>query len=189
MRRRKTPGRALPLWNRSPLPNDSKLELYFAHRPALVEYAAALLGDRGHAEDLVQEAFLRFVPDGRSGDAAILNPAAYLYRIVRNLAWDQLRRYGGERRREQEPAFWMRPATPRTPEEDAIHRQTVARVAGILAGLPEKARIALEMQRFGGHTLAEIAARLGVSVPTAHRLARDALLRVAIALDQDEGQP
>lgn len=178
---------AQPLWTWSPLSNDTKLDLYFAHRPALVDYAAALLGDRGHAEDLVQEAFLRFVPDGRPGDAAILNPAAYLYRIVRNLAWDQRRRYGGERRREQEPAFWMRPAAPRTPEEEAMHRQTVAKVAGILAGLPEKARIALEMQRFGGHRLAEIAARLGVSVPTAHRLVRDAMLRVAAALGQDEG--
>lgn len=171
------------------MPNDTKLDVYFAHRPALVDYAAALLGDRGHAEDLVQEAFLRFVPDGQSSDPAILNPVAYLYRIVRNLAWDQLRRHGGERRREQEPAFWMRPALPRTPEEEAIHRQTVERVAGILAGLPEKARIALEMQRFGGHTLAEIAARLGVSVPTAHRLVRDALLRVATALDREEGAP
>lgn len=171
------------------MPNDIKLELYFAHRPALVEYAAALLGDRVHAEDLVQEAFLRFVPDGRPGDAAILNPAAYLYRIVRNLAWDQRRRHGGERLREQEPASWMLPAAAPTPEEEAIHRQTVERVAGVLAGLPDKARIALEMQRFGGHTLAEVAARLGVSVPTAHRLVRDALLRVAAVLDQDGAGP
>jgi RNA polymerase sigma-70 factor (ECF subfamily) len=56
-------------------------------------------------------------------------------------------------------------------------------VAAVIAALPENARIAVEMQRFGGYTLQEVAARLGVSVPTAHRLVHGALLQIAIALD------
>ena len=36
------------------------LALYLAHRGELVNYASAIVGDRGRAEDVVQEAWLRF---------------------------------------------------------------------------------------------------------------------------------
>lgn len=170
--------------SRCPLPQDHDAALYLTHRAALLDYAASLTGSRAQAEDLVQDAYLRFVPP-QPERGPTLNPVAYLYRIVRNLAWDQARRRGGEQRRQQDPAFWMRPAEARTPEQESIHRQEVEAVAAVLAALPERSRMALEMRRFGGHTLEEIARHLGVSVPTAHRLVHGALLRVAAALDRD----
>ena len=39
-----------------------------------------------------------------------------------------------------------------------------------IAELPERTRIALEMHRFGGCKLKEIAAALGISIPLAHIL-------------------
>ncbi|ONG47569.1 hypothetical protein BKE38_23015 [Pseudoroseomonas deserti] len=164
---------------------DPKLELYLAHRAALLDYATALLGDRARAEDAVQDAYLRFVPE-RAGGPALARPIAYLYRILRNLAWDQGRLRRADRRPEADPAPWMQPETPRTPEQELLHAESVARVGAVLEALPEKARIALEMQRFGGYTLEEIAARLQVSVPTAHRLVRDALMRIAADLPPED---
>lgn len=155
------------------MPNDVKLDLYFAHRPALVEYAATLLGDRGHAEDLVQEAFLRFVPDGRPGDAAILNPAAYLYRIVRNLAFDGHRRSlleGQHMEGGADQAATTVAADIPSPEAAASARQELERVLAAMAELPERTRIALEMHRFGGCKLKEIAAHLGISTSMAQIL-------------------
>nr|WP_269807513.1 sigma factor [Pseudomonas sp. NMI795_08] len=66
-----------------------------AHRPALVDYATPIVGCRARAEDVVQEAWLRF--SRQPGDADIRHPASYLYRIVRNLALDQTRRTATEK--------------------------------------------------------------------------------------------
>ena len=60
------------------------LALYLAHRRELVNYANGIVGDRAQAEDLVQEAWLRF---GAVAERRLLEePIGYLYRIVRNLA-------------------------------------------------------------------------------------------------------
>ena len=169
--------------------DDGKLSLFLTHRGALVDYAAPIVGCRSRAEDVVQEAFLRFAPDRsapckpESAGGVVEHPVAYLYRMVRNLALNGRRRESGEQRsHSDERTHWMAPATPRTPEQDAIHAQEVARVAAALADLPENARIAVEMHRFGGCTWQEVADRLGVSVPTAHRLVRDALVKIALRL-------
>ncbi|MGU9546296.1 sigma factor, partial [Bacillus cereus] len=74
---------------------DDKLKLYLAHRAALLDYAAPIVGCRSRAEDVVQEAWLRF--SRQEEDAAIRHPASYLYRIVRNLSLDLTRRSATEK--------------------------------------------------------------------------------------------
>ncbi|MCS4064264.1 MULTISPECIES: sigma factor [Pseudomonas] len=74
---------------------DEKLQFYLAHRAALLDYAAPIVGCRARAEDVVQEAWLRF--SRQQDDADIRHPASYLYRIVRNLALDQTRRTATEK--------------------------------------------------------------------------------------------
>ena len=165
------------------MPQDSNLDLYLAHRGALVSYASGIVGDSGQAEDVVQEAFLRFALAREKTDEAVEHPPAYLYRIVRNLAIDRTRqRTREERQQGEEPAWWMLPDTPRTPEQEALHRQELARIASALAELSPEARLAIEMHRFGGYTLSEIAARLNTSVPTTHRLVRDGMVKIALRL-------
>lgn len=58
-----------------------------------------------------------------------------------------------------------------SPEAVVLHRDDYARVAAAMAELPERTRIALEMHRFGGAKLREIAAFLGISLPLAEHLA------------------
>lgn len=163
-----------------------RLQLYLTHRAALIDYATPILGERARAEDVVQEAFLRFVPpaDGAAAMARIEQPASYLYRIVRNLAFDIVRRRRTEDRVDGSSEWWMLPPAVRTPEQEMIHRQNVERVEAVLANLPARDRLAVEMKRFGGYTLQEIADRLGISVPTAHRAVRDGLLRIASAMTE-----
>lgn len=167
--------------------DEPHLQLFLAHRAALIDYATPLVGDRMRAEDVVQEAFLRFGPAVRAGGArAIEQPVGYLYRIVRNLALDWARRRPLEARHVSgEGPHWLRPAVPRTPEQELAHRQELERVAALLAELPDATRLALEMHRFGGYTLQEIATRLGISVTGAHRLVRQALLHLALGLEAD----
>ncbi|MBO6753108.1 MAG: hypothetical protein JJ903_08525, partial [Spongiibacter sp.] len=43
---------------------DQKLKTYMTHRAALVDYATPIIGCRARAEDIVQDAFLRYLPGG-----------------------------------------------------------------------------------------------------------------------------
>jgi RNA polymerase sigma-70 factor (ECF subfamily) len=154
------------------VPRDrALLALYSAHRGALTSYASGILGDRAHAEDIVQEAWLRF--DAAAGSRPVEQPVGYLYRIVRNLALDGQRKLLRERRylspgvdRQAEEVAEDRP----TPEVEAAARDDIRAMREAMDALPENMRIALEMHRIGDCTVKDIADYLGISVGSAHAL-------------------
>jgi RNA polymerase sigma-70 factor (ECF subfamily) len=157
--------------------------VYLSHRAALIDYVAPILGSREAAEDIVQDAFLRFVPE-RIRSVTPEQTLAYLYRIVRNLAFDVLRRRKVETRElAQDVPFWATLRTEATPEENLLLSDNVRSVSRVMADLTPEARIAVEMHRLGGYTLGEVAEHLGISVATAHRHVRGAMMRIAMALD------
>lgn len=165
-------------------------ELYLAHRTALVDYAAPILGCRARAEDIVQDAYLRFTCAGdRKGEGVdgVAHPVAYLYRTVRNLALNWLRRetsQGGPPSGE-DMLQSIASAAP-TPEHEALYRDELRAVAFALAELPERTRRVFELHRLNGYTLQQAAAAMGVSVGLAHQLVRDALTCCAERLDREE---
>lgn len=162
---------------------DLRTSLYLDKRPLLIAYASRMVGSRDIAEDLVQEAFIRFVPIA-IGNPAEQSSTGYLFRIVRNLSLDFLRRKKREAAAKSESAPpWTRPQAEPTPEETLLFCEGVKRSIAMLDKLPENQRIALEMHRFGDCTLDEIAECLGVSIATAHRLVRTALVTITLALD------
>ena len=63
---------------------DETLAFFMAHRPKLIGYASGIVGSRAQAEELVQEAWLRF--DDACRLRLLEEPLGYLYQIVRNLA-------------------------------------------------------------------------------------------------------
>lgn len=151
------------------------VSLFMAHRRALIDYASSITGSRAQAEDLVQEAWLRF--DEASKGRFLEDAKGYLYRIVRNLAVDQHRRTTREHRLIsrgdlEEVAETCPDETP-TPETIALFRDEIRCVMEAMAELPERTRTAFEMHRFGGATLKEIAAFLGISVSLAQMLVVD----------------
>jgi len=165
---------------------DFRQGVYLAHRSALIEYATPILGSREAAEDIVQDAFLRFVP-ARTRLGSPEQSLAYLYRIVRNLAFDVLKRRKLETREAENGApFWTVPRDEQTPEQSLLHGDRLRIVADTLSQFPPDVRVAVEMHRFGGFTLEEVARRLDISVPTAHRHVRKALLAIASRLDRED---
>ncbi len=128
--------------------------LFVEHRRSLIDYATRIVGSRAHAEDVVQEAWLRF--DEVSRQRLLDEPLSYLYRIVRNLALD------GRRSQAREERYLVRGADLQaegvaedlpSPEAQAADRGELRAVQAALLELPERTRIALEMHRFGGATL------------------------------------
>jgi RNA polymerase sigma factor (sigma-70 family) len=136
-----------------------------------VNYASGIVGDQARAEDVVQEAYLRF--SDAVAAKSVDDPLGNLYRIVRNLALDGRRHLSREKRYfslgMEVLAEAMAEDKP-TPETEAVDRGEMRLLQEALAELPEKSRIAVEMHRIGGHTVKQIAEHLGVSVGQAHSL-------------------
>lgn len=163
-------------------------DLFVTHRAALVDYATPILGCRASAEDVVQDAYLRFrTATERTQDdgASIAHPVAYLYRTVRNLALNWLRRRGTEAPAPDQTVLETLVAPTPTPEHQTLYREELRRVEQAMAELPERTRRAFELHRLGGYTLQQVADTLGISVGLTHQLVRSAMTFCADRLDDD----
>lgn len=74
--------------------DDEKVEIFRAHRPRLFGIAYRMLGTRDDAEDILQEAYIRW----HKADASeIETPEAWLVTVVTRLSIDRLRKASAER--------------------------------------------------------------------------------------------
>lgn len=145
--------------------------LFVEHRSALVDYAARIVGSRAQAEDVVQEAWLRF--NDTASRRLLDAPLSYLYRTVRNIALDGRRKMAREGRylvQQIDRTVEDRAADEPSPEAHSLHREQLALVRQALTELPERTRIALRMYRLEGCKLREVARHLGISIGLAHAL-------------------
>lgn len=151
--------------------------LHAALAPRLTAFLVHLVRDTAAAEDLVQATWLkahlaraRFHVQGASPDGAV---QAWYFTIARNLALDHLRAQVRERRRREpgEPdperdRLAELPSDLPTPEELEIGaaeaQEITSRVHDALAQLPEGQREIVELHKFHGLSMAEIAARLRI---------------------------
>lgn len=164
---------------------NQKLEFYLSHRKALVEYASPIVGCRSRAEDVVQDAWLRF-NEATTDQAPLAQPVGYLYRIVRNLAFDLNRRFTLENRHPaSEDELEGLPSDNPSPEYEALYSDELQQLQNALSRLPERSRQAFVMHRLHGMTFKDIAQRLGISLSLAHQLVRDALTYCSEQLSDD----
>jgi len=158
--------------------------LFIEHRRSLVDYAAGILGSRAHAEDVVQEAWIRF--RAASGKVAvdqgqpIVNPLGYLYAIVRNLAltWARRASLDGMALPAGDAVAEIACDQP-SAEVVLLHRDELRVLAAALAELPERTRLAFNMHRLEGRPLREVADRLGISITRAQQLVKAAMVHGA----------
>lgn len=104
--------------------SDARLQQFTADRPYLFAVAYRLLGRAEDAEDVLQDAWLRFsVVENQAVD----NPRAYLTTIVTRLALDQLK--SARVRREQYSGVWLPEPVPTNevlPEDLAELRESAS---------------------------------------------------------------
>ena len=166
--------------------SDPTLAIYVEHRDRLLNYANRIVRDRASAEDVVQEAWLRFSAR-RAEDGPIAQPLAYLYTIVRNLAlnWTQRAANHGPIAL-PEPAMESVPADEPSVERVLYYRDELRVLQEAIAELPERTQTAFHLYKIDGCTLKQVADRLGVSVVRAHQLVKEAGLHAARRLFGDE---
>lgn len=146
--------------------------------PALVLFARQWAESHADAEDVVQDAFVRFWRHGRH---RARDPRAYLFASVRRSALDRRR---GDRRRRRREAAAARPE----PMFDAAAGRAERReaVEAALCRLPTEQREVVVMKIWGGLTFRQIGAVLDVSPNTAASRYRYALAALRGALDSEE---
>jgi len=153
--------------------------LFRAEQRSLVRLATLLLDDRGAAEDVVQDAFVKLHLSWRrvrEPDRA----AAWLRSAVLNGARSQLRRRSIRRRHPEVP-----PGDAASAETGALAGAEHERVLAALRRLPVRQREALVLRYYADLTEAEIAAAMGVSPGSVKTHAHRGLAALATMLGED----
>lgn len=152
------------------------LQMFLGARAALIRYATRITGDSVEAEDVVQDAWLRF--RATTNARTLEEPNGYLFRIVHNMALDRQRRRGRESRVFVGGASMMAEQVPHDgPSEHARAeaKDELALLHKTIAKLPVRTRRAFEMYRFEDMKLVDIAVELGISKSLASELVIDAV--------------
>jgi RNA polymerase sigma-70 factor (ECF subfamily) len=154
--------------------------LYNRYARPVYGLALRLLGDRGRAEDAVQETFSsiwraasRYRPERGPG-------APWLYAVARNAIVDRARA-----RRDPLAEHPDGPAREPGPAERAEQAELSWQVHRALADLPEHERSVLELAYWSGLSQSEIAERLSIPLGTVKTRTRSALARLADALGEE----
>lgn len=151
------------------------------HAATLYRTAYLLTGDRGHAEDLVQTAFLRVAGRWRT---AAENPLPYARKVLVNLATDRWRR------RYRQPAeSWLHQGIE--PIEDGVDGQIVLRetLRSLITVLPPSQRAVLVLRYFEDLSVAETASALGCTEGNVKSQTHHALNRLRELMAQSEREP
>ncbi len=164
--------------------------LYDRYSGVAFALAYRLLGERGSAEDVVQEAFLNVWRQGATYDTRRGTVRTWLLTIVHHRAIDQMR----SMRSKAGSDTVIDDAMPLPAKEDTwtevVQGLEHERVRQAMATLPPEQRQVVDLAYYGGFTHTEIAQRVGIPLGTVKgrmRLALDKLrdlLHVPDAVDE-----
>jgi RNA polymerase sigma-70 factor, ECF subfamily len=141
---------------------------YDRHAGAAYSLAYRIVGSRGAAEDVTQEALLSIWRSGARYDRARGSVRTWTLGIVRNRAIDFLRKesgrspqlaVGGEELLERSPSVELTDA-------EALRRETAREVRGAIRQLPNDQSRVIRLAYFGGFSHSEIAEMLNEPLGT-----------------------
>lgn len=157
---------------------DPAIEAFVAHRSDLIALATAVVGCRAVAEELVQESWICWDKKKYPQSKAV----PIFKRIVLNLSRDWYRRRQTEKAILNTEFFGFDAALDA--ERVVIAKQVLKQTIEALSQLPERTLEAFRMHRLEGLTYAQIGERLDVVPSRAHQLVCNALVHLAIHVDE-----
>ncbi|WP_454352201.1 RNA polymerase sigma-70 factor [Streptomyces calvus] len=153
---------------------DTVTDVFEEHRPVLLGVAYRMLGRVADAEDVVQDAWLRWSGANRSG---VREPRAYLVRVTTRLAIDRLRRIKASGETYVGP--WLPEpyvtdfgdTAPDTAERAVLADSVSLAVLVVLETLSPLERAVFVLREAFGYPYADIAAMLDRGEPAVRQLA------------------
>jgi RNA polymerase sigma-70 factor (ECF subfamily) len=170
-------------------------QLFQKHRRAIVAHATRYVRDRGRAEELAQEIFVRVYTTKAYEPTAKFK--TWIYRVATNVCLNELRR--PEHQQKHEPleasvdgrvapeAALVAPAG--TPEDTTSSRELAKRLERVLDELPTNQRAAFLMARHDSLSHEEIAEALSTSVPAVKSLIHRALEALRREVEGIQAEP
>lgn len=159
-----------------------------AHRPRLLRIVYRMLGSRSEAEDVVQDAWLRWVAADRTGVAA---PDRFLARVVTRLCLDQIK--SARARRESYVGPWLPEPLVEAAADGVDEDDLTLTLMLALERLSPLERAAFLLHDVFGLPLGDVAETLGRAPPAVRQLAARARRNVRAArprypVTRDEGE-
>ncbi|MEU0212267.1 RNA polymerase sigma-70 factor [Streptomyces canus] len=153
---------------------DTETDVFEEHRPVLMGVAYRMLGRVADAEDVVQEAWLRWSGADRS---EVREPRAYLVRVTTRLAIDRLRQV--KARGETYVGPWLPEpyvtdfgdTMPDTAEQAVLADSVSLAVLVVMESLSPLERAVFVLREAFGYPYADIAAMLDRGEPAVRQLA------------------
>lgn len=163
------------------MPDKGDFEQFVAGRSGVLLRTAYLLcaGDRGAAEDLLQEVLERMYPKWKRIRG---EPEAYARAALANASANRWRRRS--RRVRETPLTEATYTAVSGPEKQVIDRDEVVRALG---GLPERMRAVLVLRFYDDLSEADTASAMGCSVGTVKSQTSRGLGRLRELLDENVG--
>ena len=155
-------------------------ELYRRYTRPVLGLALRRLGDRGRAEDAVQDAFTAVWRSAGSYDSERGQGGAWLYTVARNAIVD-----GARRRLEPAMEIPEEASGDRGPDERAEASWLAWRVHSALERLPDHERPVIELYNSGGLSQSLNPDRLQIPLGTIKTRTRSALARLADLLEDE----
>jgi RNA polymerase sigma-70 factor (ECF subfamily) len=156
--------------------------VYERHATAAFSLAYRMMGRRGPAEDVVQEAFLSLWRSGARYDRTRGSVRTWVLGIVHHRAIDALRRgIRHDSRRARDEGIEERFESKDRTDLQAARREEAAEVRTALAALPSEQSRAIELAYFGGFSHSEIADMLQTPIGTVKG-------RIRLGLEKLRGQ-
>jgi RNA polymerase sigma-70 factor (ECF subfamily) len=161
-------------------------DLYDRHNRLLFSLILRVLRDRGEAEDVLQEVFVRVWDRADSYSPALGTPLAWLVRIARNRAIDRLRSRqvrANVAESYEDPPVAADTTTAGNPEELARTAEHRRAIVAALDQLPPEQRTLIDAAYFEGFTQSELAERFNLPLGTVKTRIRTAMqtLRQSLA--------
>jgi len=143
-----------------------------------------ILGERGEAEDVLQEVYVTVWRKAAAFDPALSGPMTWLIAIARNRAIDHLRTRG--QNRHMEPIEEAIELADDKPDADAALQdaQEQAQLQRCIEGLAKHEREALRGAFFDGNTYEELAERMKVPLGTMKSWIRRAMIKLKACLEK-----
>ena len=155
--------KSTPEVNLTELPNAGSLTLrtlFESEESNLLRFAFSLTGRRAVAEELVQEVFLQL----HAKWTEVQEPRAWLFRSVRNRAFNYLRKCRRETLGNDEDSALIAESSEETPDELLARMETVAELRQLVSQLPEKDRRLVQLKYYEGLKYRDISQRTGLTV-------------------------